>query len=121
MDTHFLCYGIAMETKQSKRNQHVYECPIEATVDLVGGKWKAIVLHHLLIKGTLRFGEIKKKMPTVTQKMLTAQLRQLATDGLITRTVYPVVPPRVEYELTPLGVSLGPILVAMKDWGEAYV
>ena len=94
-------------------------CPVETTLTLIGDKWKVLILRDLL-PGTKRFGELKKSIGHVTQKVLTAQLRQMEQSGLLTRTVYPEVPPRVEYTLTDLGYSLKPILDAMWDWGTAY-
>jgi DNA-binding HxlR family transcriptional regulator len=96
------------------------DCPIEVTPDIIGGKWKGMVLHRLLT-GTTRFNELRRAMPKVTQRMLTRQLRELERDGLIHRRVYAEVPPRVEYSLTEFGSSLGPILMAMSDWGERYL
>ena len=95
-------------------------CPVEATLDLIGGKYKALILWHLS-DGTLRFSELRKRLPSATPKMLTQQLRELETSDLIHREVYPVIPPKVEYSLTPLGQSLMPILVAMRDWGAGYL
>lgn len=95
-------------------------CPVEATLDLIGGKYKALILWHLS-EGTLRFSELRKVIKNATPKMLTQQLRELETQALIHREVYPVVPPRVEYSLTELGRSLMPILVAMRDWGDGYL
>ena len=89
-------------------------CPVEATLDLIGGKYKALILWHLS-EGTLRFSELRKAIKNATPKMLTQQLRELESQALIHREVYPVVPPRVEYSLTDLGRSLIPILVAMRD------
>lgn len=97
-----------------------YDCPIEATIGLIGGKWKALIIDHLT-KGTLRFNELQKMMPKITPKMLTQQLRELEEDGLIARRVYPVVPPKVEYELTEFGKTVLPILDAMCEWGRAYL
>ena len=94
-------------------------CPVETTLMLISNKWNVLILRDLLT-GTKRFGELKKSIGHVTQKVLTAQLRQMEENGLLTRTVYPEVPPRVEYTLTPLGYSLKPILDAMWDWGTAY-
>jgi Predicted transcriptional regulators len=95
-------------------------CPVEAALTLISGKWKAVVLWHLL-QGTLRFNEIRRRLPDVTQRMLTNQLRELEADGFITRTVYPQVPPKVEYSLSERGRSLEPVLVALKTWGETHV
>ena len=94
-------------------------CPVETTLMLISDKWKVLILRDLL-PGTKRFGELKKSIGHVSQKVLTAQLRQMEESGLLTRTVYPEVPPRVEYTLTDLGCSLKPVLDAMWDWGEEY-
>lgn len=94
-------------------------CPVETTLMLIGDKWKVLILRGL-IPGTKRFGELKKSIGGVSQKVLTAQLRDLEEKGLIQRTVYAEVPPRVEYSLTELGKSLSPILDAMRIWGEHY-
>lgn len=94
-------------------------CPVETTLMLISDKWKVLILRDLM-PGTKRFGELKKSVGNVTQKVLTAQLRQMEESGLIIRTVYPEVPPRVEYTLTELGYSLKPILDAMQSWGENY-
>lgn len=95
------------------------DCPVETTLMLISDKWKVLVLRDLM-PGTKRFGELKKSIGSVSQKVLTAQLRQMEENGLVIRTVYPEVPPRVEYTLTELGYSLKPILDAMWNWGEAY-
>ncbi len=94
-------------------------CPVETTLTLIGDKWKVLILRDLL-PGTKRFGELKISIGSVSQKVLTAQLRQMEDNGLLIRTVYPEVPPRVEYTLTELGYSLKPILDAMWKWGEEY-
>lgn len=94
-------------------------CPVETTLTLISDKWKVLILRDLLT-GTKRFGELKKSIGHVTQKVLTAQLRQMEASDLLTRTVYAEVPPRVEYTLTDLGYSLKPILDAMWTWGEDY-
>ena len=94
-------------------------CPVETTLTLISDKWRVLILRDLM-PGTKRFGELKKSIGTVSQKVLTAQLRQMEESGLLTRKVYPEVPPRVEYTLTELGYSLKPILDAMWSWGEAY-
>ena len=95
------------------------ECPVETTLTLIGSKWKVLILRDLLT-GTRRFGELKKSIGGVSQKVLTAQLRDMEACGLLTRRVYAEVPPRVEYTLTDLGQSLRPILGAMSDWGAEY-
>lgn len=94
-------------------------CPVETTLSLIGDKWKVLILRDLLT-GTKRFGELKKSIGSVSQKVLTAQLRDMEEKGLVSRHVYAEVPPRVEYSLTDLGKSLEPILNAMKTWGEGY-
>ena len=95
-------------------------CPVSATLNLVGGKYKALILWHLAEK-KLRFSQLNKLIPGATAKMLTQQLREMETQNLIHREVYPVVPPKVEYSLTDLGVSLMPVLVAMRNWGADYL
>ena len=94
-------------------------CPVETTLTLISDKWKVLILRDLM-PGTKRFGELKKSIGHVTQKVLTAQLRQMEESGLLTRKVYAEVPPRVEYTLTELGYSLKPVLDAMRAWGEGY-
>ena len=94
-------------------------CPVETTLSLIGGKYKALILWHLSA-GTLRFSQLQKAV-TATPRMLTLQLRELENDGLVSRTVYPEVPPRVEYAMTDLGRSLMPILTAIRDWGTEYL
>ena len=100
--------------------QQTDHCPVEATLELIGGKYKALILWHLS-EGRLRFSELRKLVQTATPKMLTQQLRELESQHLIHREVYPIVPPRVEYSLTEQGRSLMPILVAMRDWGANYL
>ncbi len=94
-------------------------CPVETTLTLIGDKWKVLILRDLL-PGKKRFGELKKSVGNVSQKVLTAQLRDMEESGLVNRKVYAEVPPRVEYSLTELGQSLKPILDAMQNWGEGY-
>lgn len=108
-----------MVAKKKTRHEHYKQpgCPVEATLELIGGKWKGIVLFHLL-DGRIRFSDLKRKINCVTQRMLTKQLRELEADGLVTRTVYAEVPPRVEYELTKEGKTLKSILHSLKKWGE---
>ena len=98
----------------------IENCPVEATLDLIGGKYKALILWHLS-DGKLRFNELRKVLRKATPKMLTQQLRELEENQLIHREVYPVIPPKVEYSLTETGRSLLPILVAMRDWGAGYL
>ena len=94
-------------------------CPVEITLMLIGDKWKVLILRDLM-DGTKRFGELKKSIGTVSQKVLTAQLRDMEEKGLLTRKVYAEVPPRVEYTLTETGYSVKPVLAAMADWGAEY-
>lgn len=97
-----------------------YNCPMEMTIDLIGGKWKALLLWNLSL-GTHRFNELRRLFPDVTQKMLTQQLRDLEHNGLISRKVYAEVPSRVEYSLTSFGMTLMPVLHAMNQWGRDYL
>lgn len=96
-------------------------CPIEHTVDLIGHKWKVLILRNLMNNGTQRFNELNKGIEGISQKMLTQQLRQMETDGLIRRKIYPEVPPKVEYSLTELGQTLKPVLDAMSHWGTEHI
>lgn len=109
-----------MKGEEMNCNCPEYNCPVGATLELIGGKYKALILWHL-IDSTLRFGELHKLIRQATPKMLTQQLRELEEASLITRTVYPVVPPKVEYSLTDFGKSLKPILIAMYTWGAGYL
>ena len=99
---------------------HMDHCPVEATLELIGGKYKALILWHLSC-GTLRFSELRSRIPKATPKMLTQQLRELESQELVHREVYPVIPPKVEYSLTATGKSLMPLLVAMRDWGANFL
>lgn len=94
-------------------------CPVATTVQLIGSKWKILIMRNLMLR-TWRFNELKKDLDGISQKVLTESLRSMDEDGLITRTVYPEVPPRVEYSLTELGESMRPILNTMADWGSNY-
>ena len=96
------------------------DCPVETTLAILTGKWKANILFHLL-PGTKRSGELMRLMPDVTQQMLTAHLRELERDGIICRKIYAQVPPKVEYALTPLGRSLGPVFDKIYEWGLVYL
>lgn len=96
------------------------ECPVEVTLSLISSKWKVLIIRDLLIYGTMRFGELVKSINQISKKVLTENLRSLEEDGLVTRMVYPVVPPKVEYSLTERGKSLKIVLDAMQLWGEKY-
>jgi DNA-binding HxlR family transcriptional regulator len=106
-----------MKLKQSKSQ---FACPVEASLDVIGGKWKCVILHHLN-DGTKRFNELMRLMPDVTQRMLTRQLRELEADQILSRRVYPEVPPRVEYSLTEYGKTLEPILKMLCKWGDEHI
>jgi len=96
-----------------------FNCSVEATLSVIGGKWKGIILYHLL-EEKKRFNQFRKLMPGITQRMLTLQLRELESDGIVKRKIYTEVPPKVEYSLTEFGKTLAPILMSMKDWGDEY-
>ena len=96
-----------------------FACPVAFTVDVIGGKWKSLILFHLM-SGTKRFNELRRLIPDITQRMLTLQLRELETDGVIHREIYREVPPKVEYSLTELGNSLAPLVSAMREWGAVH-
>jgi DNA-binding HxlR family transcriptional regulator len=95
-------------------------CPVEAVLDLIGGRWKGVVLYNL-VEGPVRFNELRRRMPNATQRVLTRQLREMEVAGLISRTVTPSIPPRVDYALTDLGLSLVPVISAMREWGAVYL
>ena len=101
------------------KREELPECDVATTVQIIGSKWKLLIMRNLLDR-PWRFNELKKSLDGVSQKVLTDSLRQLESDGIIARTVYPEVPPRVEYSLTELGETLRPILSAMKNWGKSY-
>ncbi len=96
-----------------------YSCPVEATLEIIGGKWKGVILFHL--SETRRFNELQRLIPAVSRRMLTLQLRELETDGLVHREVYPQVPPKVEYSLTDFGRTLTPLIDQMLIWGETFI
>jgi DNA-binding HxlR family transcriptional regulator len=100
-------------------NEERYRCAVEAALDFIGGKWKGVIVYHLL-GGTKRFSELRRLIPDVTQRMLTLHLRELERDGIVHREVYREVPPRVEYRLTPFGETLLPVLGVMEAWGNQY-
>lgn len=108
-----------LEKNETTQKSPLPACPVETTLTLISDKWKVLILRDLL-DGTKRFGELKKSIGHVSQKVLTSQLRQMEQSGLVSRKVYAEVPPRVEYTLTDLGYSLKPILDAMWKWGENY-
>ena len=97
-----------------------FGCPVEACLEIVGGKWKGVILFHLL-GGTKRFNELMRLMPVVSQRMLTRQLRELEADQIVVRKVYPEVPPKVEYSLTEFGLTLVPVLKVLQQWGDQYI
>lgn len=94
-------------------------CAVEVTLSVIGGLWKPLILFHLL-HGKKRFMELTRLMPNTTQRMLTLQLRELEADGIVARVVFPQVPPKVEYGLTPFGTTLAPVLLSLREWGESY-
>ena len=102
-----------------KKNK-LYNCPVDAAISIIGGKYKVIILYHL-ISGRLRFNELQKLIQNATPKMLTQQLRELEASGLISRTVYPVVPPKTEYQTTEFGKTLMPVLESLCEWAKTYV
>ncbi len=106
-----------MKAKNTRRTNNChYGCAVEAALDVIGSKWKGVILFHLL-EGTKRFNELRRLIPSITQRMLTLQLRELENDRVILRKVYPQIPPKVEYSLTERGEALQPILLALREWG----
>lgn len=108
----------AREHKVSCSN---YQCEIELTLEILSGKWKALLIWNLHLHGVIRYNEFRRLIPSITQKMLTQQLKELEKYGIVSRTVYPSVPPMVEYALTETGQELIPIMEAMDQWGKKYV
>ena len=104
-------------TRKNRRKAGRTGCAVEATLSVIGGVWKPVLLFHLL-EGKLRFNALCRSLPSATPRMITLQLRELEADGIVNRTVYPEVPPKVECELTALGTSLAPVLLSERDWGE---
>ena len=98
-----------------------YHCPVEATLDVIGGKWKVVILFHLTHDGTHRFAVLRRKIPGVSERMLIQQLRELEDDGIVHREVYAEVPPKVEYSLTDYGKTLRPITEVMYEWGKRHM
>lgn len=104
---------------RKQRHRAYTKCPVEAALDLLGGKWKAVVLFRIMER-TRRFNELRRLLPDITQRMLTTQLRELERDGLVQREVFPQVPPKVEYSLTAFGQTLAPVLASLREWGETH-
>lgn len=105
--------------RAQQRFNCAYGCSVEATLDVIGGKWKGVILYHLA--ETQRFGELQRLIPGINRRMLTLQLRELEADGLVHREVYKQVPPKVEYSLTEFGQTLTPLILQMRDWGDVFM
>ena len=103
-----------------KQKAMKWQCSVEATLGVLGGKYKAIIVWHLKESGVMRFSELQKAIPQATEKMLSQQLREMEADGLVDRRLFPVIPPMTEYSLTELGQSIAPVVDAMSDWGHLY-
>jgi DNA-binding HxlR family transcriptional regulator len=101
------------------KKENLPECPVATTVEVIGSKWKLLILRNLL-QGTMRYNELKRTLPGISQKVLTSTLKSMVEDGIVERIAYPEVPPRVEYKLTPLGDSMRPVIEVMKEWGTEY-
>ena len=101
------------------KKENLPECPVATTVQLIGSKWKLLILRDLLT-GTKRYNELKRSLPDISQKVLTASLKSMVEDGIVIRTAYPEIPPRVEYSLTELGESMRPMIAVMEKWGTEY-
>ncbi len=110
-----------MKKKHEFRGCHA-GCPVEASLEIIGAKWKGIILYHLLnAQGPVRFNELERSIPNATRRMLTRQLKELQEDGIVSRKAYPEVPPRVEYSMTDKGQTLRPVIDILKSWGEEHV
>ena len=110
---------------QEVKNEKIFvfdekSCPVTATMQVLGGKWKAILINAIYLTSPARFGELKRSVKGITQSMLTQQLRELEDDGLISRKIYAEIPPRVEFTLTEFGLTLSPIMLSMAKWGKEY-
>jgi DNA-binding HxlR family transcriptional regulator len=114
-----------MDSAMRKRRYQSYDlgtgCAVEACLEVIGGKWKGVILFHLMTHGVLRFSEIQRLKPELSPRILTAQLRELEDDGVVVRKVYPVVPPKVEYSLSKAGETLTPLIQLMQQWGDAHL
>jgi DNA-binding HxlR family transcriptional regulator len=119
LHTHIL--DSVMRQRRHKSYELSSGCAVEACLEVIGGKWKGVILHHLMTRGVLRFNEIHRLKPSLSPRILTSQLRELEQDGVIVRKVYAVVPPKVEYSLSKTGESLKPLIKAMQDWGDEYL
>ncbi len=109
-----------MSSKRHENYNCNFGCSVEAALEIIGGKWKGVILFHLM-SGTKRFNELRRLIPNVTQRMMTLQLRELEADGVVARKIYQQIPPRVEYSLTEFGRSLEPILLLVRDWGDEHI
>ena len=105
---------------EEERCHSEFSCAVDVTLSVIGGKWK-LLIYHQLSRGVTRFGQLKRAIPRITQTMLTQQLRELEQDGIVTRTIYPEIPPRVEYALTDFGRTLEGVIARMSEWGVTYV
>ena len=110
---------VGINAMRPKRLDSKSGCAVEVTLSVIGGLWKPVILFHLMHEKK-RFMELTRLLPNTTQRMLTLQLRELEADGIVARHVYPQVPPKVEYELTPFGKTLAPVLISLRQWGESY-
>lgn len=108
-------------TASGDREDHGHPCPVEVTLEVIGGKWKAVLVFYLKRGGAHRFAELRRKVPGISDRVLTRQLRELEADGVVRREVFPEVPARVEYSLTTYGESLGPVTEAMCAWGKTHM
>jgi DNA-binding HxlR family transcriptional regulator len=117
-------YNTKIENQYDKNEKKIVfdenSCPVTATMKVLGGKWKPILINAIYLTAPARFGELKRSVKGITQSMLTQQLRELEDDGIISRKIYAEIPPRVEYTLTEFGLTLSPIMLAMADWGKQY-
>lgn len=108
-------------SRQSSKENELYRCPVEATLAVIGGKWKAVILFYLFENGTMRFSELRREINGISERVLARQLRELESDGLVHREVFKEVPPKVEYSLTRYGKTIKPVSSAMCKWGEKHI
>tara|TARA_Y100001933_G_C18990207_1_gene560210 strand:+ start:729 stop:1094 length:366 start_codon:yes stop_codon:yes gene_type:complete len=109
-----------MDHHEFRFKDKTYRCYFELTLDLIGGKWKPVIIYHLGQQDNMRYSDIRRKIPKITERMLTKQLRELESDGIVNRKIYPVIPPKVEYSLTKEGRGLMPVLKELRNWGHMY-